>query len=137
MLVRRRDLAELRHAPSLALIPLLITTIRVTARAQTEIDLWGGCSEVRCDRVDGRMLVGADGLSAFPVSVGDLVGDVEDEALVVVELLGCGLALALGASEPPRWRCLREQRAKVNAPGSGESRFAGIFIAGPGSVEVT
>lgn len=27
------------------------------------------------------------------MSVGDFVGDVEDEALVVVELLGCGLAL--------------------------------------------
>ena len=39
------------------------------------------------------MLVGADAPSAFPVSVGDLVGDVEDEELVVVELLGCGLAL--------------------------------------------
>jgi hypothetical protein len=37
------------------------------------------------------MLVGADALSAFPVSVGDLVGDVEDEALVVVELLGLAL----------------------------------------------
>ncbi len=36
----------------------------------------------RWDRVGGHTLVGADGLSAFPVSVGDLVGDVEDEALV-------------------------------------------------------
>src|SRR5207245_3248583 len=52
-----------------------------------------GCTEGRCDRLDGRILVSADGLSAFPMSVGDLVGDVEDEALVVVELLGCGLAL--------------------------------------------
>ena len=129
-------MAELRHAASLALIPLLITTIHVTERAQTEIDQWGGCSEVRCDRVDGRMLVGADA-PAFPVSVGDLVGDVEDEALAVVELLGCGLALALGASEPPLWRYLREQRAKVNAHGPGKFRFAGIFIAGPESVEIT
>src|SRR6266567_5630109 len=59
-LCRCRVLAERRHAPSLALIPLLIMTIRVTARAETEIDLWSRCSEVRCDRVDGGMLVGAD-----------------------------------------------------------------------------
>src|SRR5437870_2323604 len=63
------------------------------AAADEDQPCGGGCTEVRCDRLDGRTLVGADALSAFSVGVGDLVGDVEDEALVVVELLGCGLAL--------------------------------------------
>src|SRR6266545_1166671 len=91
-------LAELRHAPSSD--PTKATRTVASSRRfvrprghRRRSSLWSGCTEVRCDRLDGRTLVGADGLSAFPVSVGDLVGGVEDEALVVVELLGCGLAL--------------------------------------------
>jgi hypothetical protein len=48
------------------------------------------------DRGSCRLLAGADGLSAaavLPVRMGDLVCEVDDEALVLVELLRCHLAL--------------------------------------------